>query len=635
MLTTFENTAIAVAALLRQTRYADRTLNDHRRCCEELRRHFSETGAYFSMEAAVAWLSGRKAGWTKDTYHRYRRALYRLDMYMRSGGIEREPHCHNNWFVYHDADVSYIKLPDHYKALFQEFHTKISTERSKGTVDHYIAGCTDFLLFISGAGCGGPGEITIAHVLAYAQRIHENQWSEETKIKYANGVSKLLAFFHALGHVPRCYSAVLCGPEREALLEMLVLPHGTGQAFQPSKPLEPLADTFLSEIALRRYSEPPQRLYGFVFQEFFLFLEVNHLKYTPDAACLWLEHIPRKTSWELRRHMIMWFVAFLRTGIAAKEKPATWKPLGIEGLPDWSRNILDGYLALRRREGWAESTLVMCRSSCVRFFAFLEKKGVACAGEITPQLVKEFHSTDPHATPESRNAYGSRVRMLLSDMADQRLVPQNLSLAISAQCAGRRAIVSVMPPEMESAIYRYRAGAAGADALRDTAMVLLGLRMGLRGSDIVNLKMENIDWQKRKISIVQTKTNKAVTLPLPTEVGNSIYRYITQGRPESGIDAAGYIFIRHCAPFSKMTPPVCRFALRRILEHCGMELPAGEGFHITRRSFATGLLKARTPVDGIADALGHATRQTVSVYLSHDEEGMRLCPLSFHMGGGA
>jgi len=227
MTTNFETTAAAVARCLEQKGYTDRTLHDHRRCCNELRQHFSETGAAFSMDAAIVWLAGCKAGWSKDTYHRYRRALYRLDMYMKSGGIEREPHCHNHWFVYHDADVSYIKLPDNYKAIFRTFFTKISAERSKETVNHYIACCTEFLLYVAEKGCADPGEITIDHVLAYGNRIRENRWTEETKMKYASGVSYLLAYFHALGHVPRCYSTVLgSGGGRQTLPEKLMLPSG-------------------------------------------------------------------------------------------------------------------------------------------------------------------------------------------------------------------------------------------------------------------------------------------------------------------------------------------------------------------------------------------------------------------------
>lgn len=50
---------------------------------------------------------------------------------------------------------------------------------------------------------------------------------------------------------------------------------------------------------------------------------------------------------------------------------------------------------------------------------------------------------------------------------------------------------------------------------RSYAMVLLAARLGLRIGDIRNLKLHDIDWNKKQISIVQHKTQKILSLPLP------------------------------------------------------------------------------------------------------------------------
>ena len=77
------------------------------------------------------------------------------------------------------------------------------------------------------------------------------------------------------------------------------------------------------------------------------------------------------------------------------------------------------------------------------------------------------------------------------------------------------------------------------------------------------------------------------------------------------------------------TPTVCRLALKRILSFGGYELPAGQGFHITRKTFATRLLEALNKIDDISNALGHVRKETSEVYLERDEAGMRLCPIRF------
>lgn len=64
-----------------------------------------------------------------------------------------------------------------------------------------------------------------------------------------------------------------------------------------------------------------------------------------------------------------------------------------------------------------------------------------------------------------------------------------------------------------------------------------------------------------------------------------------------------------------------------------MRKATGYGFHITRKTFATGLLNAGIEVGTIIDSLGHHTDSTVEKYLSLDEERMLMCPLSFEEAG--
>ena len=365
-----------------------------------------------------------------------------------------------------------------------------------------------------------------------------------------------------------------------------------------------------------------------------MFIEVNHLEFSPESVELWLEHSPKNTLWGRRRHTLALFADYLATGNANKESCYTWQPLQIDSLPAWSRKIILDFVAERQREGLARNTLNLCRLAGCRFFGFLDSKRVCDPREITPELVKEFHNTDKHSTPMGKNTYGIKIRQLLSYMADQKLVPQNLFLAISTKCAPCLNIVSVMSPEMESAVYQYRVDATTSLELRNAAMVILGLRMGIRASDIVNLKIADFDWKKLTVSFVQKKTCKAVTLPVPIDVGNSVYKYIVEGRPQSGVNGDGYVFIRHRAPFGGMkTTQACRYALKEIMSAHGLELPSGQGFHITRKTFATRLLTSRNSMDDISNALNHALPKTAEAYLSRDEGGMRLCPLAFESVG--
>ena len=626
-----------VIAILEHEGYSERTITRHRRSYSMLWKHLTTENKPFTMDTAVDWLESKKPTWKTDTYARHRLALYRLEKYFRCGDISDDPYCGHNRFAYHDADVAFIKLPDNYKLLLREFHEYALTLLAQETADTYAVACADFLLFIFEKDCKSPREMSAELPLSYLQRLRNATWSDETKSKYADGVGKFFAFLSQKGHIPRCYERAMGTLWDENAIKSLKqnVENDMMADFQPSKALELHIDSFLLSLRELRYNAPQLYLYQYTFDSFCLFLEVNHIAYSKEAVDHWLTLIPRNTQWETKRKMIAWFADYLETGTVERATNFLWQPLLMDSLPDWSRKLIENYMANRQMEGLKLTSIKLIRSSCVRFFRFIESKKVNDAHSITPALVKEFHDTDPHETPLGANAYGVRVRGLLKYMGEENLVPKNLYLAVSAQNAPRRNIASVMCEDMISAVYSYRERAQTPLELRNIAMVMLGLRMGIRASDIVNLKIGDFDWKSGKLAFIQQKTNKVIALSILTDVGNSVYKYITQGRPISGTNGKGFVFVQDKSPYTNLSRTACTCALTQILSENGLALPHGQGFHITRRTFATSLLRVGTKVDTIVDALGHTSRDTINDYLAHDDEGMSLCPLPFGMIGGA
>ncbi|MBE3556686.1 MAG: tyrosine-type recombinase/integrase [Firmicutes bacterium] len=54
---------------------------------------------------------------------------------------------------------------------------------------------------------------------------------------------------------------------------------------------------------------------------------------------------------------------------------------------------------------------------------------------------------------------------------------------------------------------------------RDYAILLMVIRLGLRVSDIRNLTLSNVNWPRKCLSIVMTKTQRSLELPLLDDVG--------------------------------------------------------------------------------------------------------------------
>ena len=136
--------------------------------------------------------------------------------------------------------------------------------------------------------------------------------------------------------------------------------------------------------------------------------------------------------------------------------------------------------------------------------------------------------------------------------------------------------------------------------------------MGLRASDIANLKLTDISWKESSISFIQQKTGVHLKLPLPVDVGNSLYRYICEGRPQSN---SHHVFVHHRAPYCRFgSVTFGRLLKAAVTDQCESE--AIHGFHVARKTFASKLLATGNPVTTIAAALGHVGVDTVDEYLA-------------------
>ena len=151
---------------------------------------------------------------------------------------------------------------------------------------------------------------------------------------------------------------------------------------------------------------------------------------------------------------------------------------------------------------------------------------------------------------------------------------------------------------------------------RDYAIIVLVTRLGLRGIDVKRLKFADFDWPGNRLTVAQAKTGQPMWLPLLKEVGWAVIDYIRNGRPACDCPQ---VFVRHTAPIGPFSD---QDHLHQILvKHArAAHVPVSEkrrhGMHSLRHTLATRLMEDGTPVEQIADILGHQSVQSTGVYLN-------------------
>jgi integrase len=275
----------------------------------------------------------------------------------------------------------------------------------------------------------------------------------------------------------------------------------------------------------------------------------------------------------------------------------------VGGLSAEQADVVARFQASLQAAGCAASTVRGYGTVAGEFCAFTGRRG-GLAG-LTPAVIGAFVTTLTGYQAKTVEHKLCALRSFLRFAASEGLIDGAVLEAVPPAKSTRQArIPSVWDPADVTKILQAvdRGNPCGK---RDYAIILLITRLGLRGVDVKRLRFADLDWPGNRLSIVQAKTGHRVQLPLLKDVGWAIIDYIRHGRPRSDCPQ---VFLRHTAPIGPFSD---QDHLHQILaKHArAAHVPVGEqrrhGMHSLRHTLATRLLEDGTPVEQIADILGH------------------------------
>ena len=158
---------------------------------------------------------------------------------------------------------------------------------------------------------------------------------------------------------------------------------------------------------------------------------------------------------------------------------------------------------------------------------------------------------------------------------------------------------------------------------------MLLARLGLRGGEVVDVRLEDIDWRKGEITVRSKKGGAWVRFPLPADVGKAMAGYLEAGRPRC---SCRNVFVRVYAPYRPLAHSgVVSKIVRDALEQAGVESPR-KGAHTFRHTRATDLLSKGASLEKVGRVLRHKNPDTTAIYARVDIEALRQ--LAFPWVGG-
>lgn len=283
------------------------------------------------------------------------------------------------------------------------------------------------------------------------------------------------------------------------------------------------------------------------------------------------------------------------------------------------------YICHLQNEQKSEGTVGTYGRTVEQFLEYLELKGCNDISEVTLQDVSEFFPYISNRYPKGLHVVLPVIRSFLRFLETEKLVSTRLVWAVPQNYRRENPIVSIVT-KREVQILLKNIDRDDPVGKRDYAVLLLAVRTGLRSADISNLRLCDIKWESNTIELTQKKTGCPLMLPLLTDVGNSIVDYILNARPKS---ASPYVFLRHCAPFQKISSNACYGISCKAMKKSEIHQNEGErkGLHCLRHTLATHLLEKEVPLPIISTILGHKSKASTKVYLSADLKNLKCCAL--------
>lgn len=286
--------------------------------------------------------------------------------------------------------------------------------------------------------------------------------------------------------------------------------------------------------------------------------------------------------------------------------------------PSQFQGTLDGFVAYLQAKELRESTVLQQSNTITSTLLKLDSYGITQIGQITPSLVYRLYED----TSDKHN-FVYPMRSFLQFLYHNKDLPKDYSYVVPAR-KKRYPTPSVYTDfEIEKFVETFDLSLPV--DVRDYAISMLALRLGMRTSDIVALKLKDLDFTKMKISFTQSKTQVPQCLELVPEVRIALQEYLLKIRPSTDVQNVFLTFAISPSPLSGQT---VYYRIQKHLLASGINIGSRKcGAHALRMTLASELISEKVPYNVVSKILGHEDVKTAKHYIQFDVDALRNCAI--------
>lgn len=301
----------------------------------------------------------------------------------------------------------------------------------------------------------------------------------------------------------------------------------------------------------------------------------------------------------------------------------------IEDSPEWF--LVEEFIAfLRFERGLSENTIQSYRLDLAQYLGFLDRIRVKPTGASTADI----RAFIDHLNQDVRLADATLARKTSTIKSFYRFIQrEGISssdpvTAMPASRTGRKLPTVLNPAEIRTLLSQ--ADGTGAVQLRDRAMMELLYGAGLRVSELIGLRLSDVDIEGGYVRCFG-KGSKERMVPVGEPAICAVERYLRLGRRLLGGEArTEHLFLNR---FGRgLTRQSVHRTIATYARKAGLKKVTTP--HTLRHSFATHLLAGGADLRSVQEMLGHADISTTQLYTHISRERLREVYFQAHPRSG-
>jgi len=285
---------------------------------------------------------------------------------------------------------------------------------------------------------------------------------------------------------------------------------------------------------------------------------------------------------------------------------------------------------LRYEKNLSDNTTESYQRDINKLVEFLKKNSITDLDQVDSKIISQFFNIQRKEGLSSSTTarYMTSIKRFFQFLEDNNYIHKNPTITLSKVKISRKLPEVLSFCEVDKILQMPKVDDVA--GLRDKAILELLYSSGLRVSELINLKVNDLFFDDEIVRVLG-KGSKERIVPMGSSAIEWIKKYLLHSRPslEKKMKSQNHLFL------NKKGTKLSRMAIWQIVDKYSKEAGIEKEVHphIFRHSFATHLLEGGADLRAVQEMLGYADISTTQIYTHVDRNYIKQVHREHHPRG--